>query len=68
MENAKEMNQKEMVAADKKKDRMGIKMFAWQSSGISQGANVMVMGFFMLYATTILGLSPALVGTITMIR
>ncbi|WP_250707879.1 MFS transporter, partial [Actinomyces sp. 217892] len=41
----------------------GTKM-AWSARALSMAANVMVLGYFSLYVTDTLGLSPALLGTL----
>jgi len=53
---------------ESKSDNVGAKnMFMWQSRGISVGANMMVQGYLLVYCTAILGMSPALVGTLIMV-
>ncbi|PHP53530.1 MFS transporter [Actinomyces ruminis] len=40
------------------------KNLAWNARGLSMAANVLILGYFSLYATDTLGMTPALLGTL----
>src|SRR5438067_4579788 len=43
------------------------KLIAWSSSHAAQAANVLLLGFFTIYCTDTLGLSPAIVGVLLLV-
>lgn len=50
---------------EKDPNRLGFgKLLAWSSSGFSAAMQSVIIGFFSIYCSTILGLEPALVGTL----
>lgn len=50
------------------KDKIGLgRMFLWQSRAISQGANMLIIGFLTIYCTDALKMPAALVGLLLML-
>ena len=58
----------QLIQINGKRHGIGIlKFWAWQSRAFSSGANFIVMGWLMFYATDTLGMPVVLVGTLLMV-
>ena len=56
-----------LMKEEKKNDRIGIaKFFAWKSRAVSSALNFIILGYFMIYATSILNIPVVLVSSTIM--